>query len=150
MGQGFWASQPTSVDPGTVDGASYAAITVGLIGFSVSTQADIFSAASSNLKYALDGGILSHSQTAEMSLYDLRSLHASQKLSAGSHWVGTAVVFPCEGSSNGSYGTLTTTIADMYITSSAFADQGGRQALNIGFQVFSVNGSTAPITYAIS
>lgn len=147
MGFAVNAAQPTSVS------GKYGGTTVTLSShvtqFNISQSAENFYLRSNNLKYEQDGGAVGYQDSAELVCYDLRK-HAS--LGPGAYWSTVTATYASEGASanGGTYGTLTATISAMRIESSNKADNNGRLAISATCKLLSVNGTTAPVSWAVS
>lgn len=147
MGFSVWAAQPTTVS-GTANGTGVT-LSSHVTAFNLSQAATNFYLMANNQKYEQDGGSMSFENSVDITCYDLRK-HAA--LAAGAYWTSVTATYANEGGSanSGTYGTLTATISAMRIEQSNKTDNGGRMAIQATAKCLSTNGTSAPISYAVS
>lgn len=150
MGFGAWATQPASIG-GTVNGSNgaTASMTNHVLEFMLADSAEAANILASNLKYAQDGGVTAYDNSLTFSHMDLTK-HANFR--SGALWQALKIAYASEGASanSGKYGTLTITVARARVTQSGVGDANGRLVQSGSMQIYSVDGSTAPVTYAVS
>ena len=155
MGFAAWAQQPTTVT-GTVNSAAISWAN-HVTEFEVDSTAEVSSVSCNNKKYAQDGGVLSYGNTARLTTYDLRKAYGASgsaaALTPGAYWTGAHATYACEGASGAAtaYGTLTVNVVGlMRCTGRSFTEINGRKAVQSTFDIVSTDGSTAPVTFAVS
>lgn len=147
MGYAVNASQPSSL-AGTA-GATAVSLSAHLLEFLVSENAETFAGRDTNKKYAQDGGLLTVTQSATFQITDVSQRTHFQ---AGKLWRNLAATYASEGASanSGNYGTLTITLARARVNACSPVDIGGRLALSGGMDVYSTDGNTNGVSYAVA